>query len=52
MPYEVYAPDETDEFFDELCDDAWARMWNGGYDFEDEFDHFEDELYWVEDLEG
>lgn len=32
--YEVYAPDETDEFYDELCDVAWAKMFSEGYDNE------------------
>ena len=30
--YEVYAPDETDEFYDELCDAAWAKMFSEGYE--------------------
>lgn len=29
--YEVYAPDETDEFYEELCDIAWTKMFSEGY---------------------
>lgn len=29
--YEVYAPDETDEFYDELCEFNWTKMFSEGY---------------------
>ncbi len=35
MDYEVFAPDPDEEFYEELCENAWTKMFNGDYDFED-----------------
>lgn len=42
MEYEIFAPDPDDEFYDELCEDAWARMWSEGHEIE----NFDDASVW------
>lgn len=29
--YEIFAPDEDDEFYDKLCEAAWANMFSEGW---------------------
>jgi hypothetical protein len=36
MDYEVYEPDLDDEFYDQLCEDAWATMFNDGFEYSEE----------------
>lgn len=37
MDYEVFLPDEDEdeEYYDEYCEDQWAKMSNSGFTFQD-----------------
>lgn len=36
MDYEIFEPDPDDEFYDELCQAAWAKMFNEDWYFEED----------------
>lgn len=44
--YEVFEPDPEDEYYDQACEAAYARMFNEGRDF-DASVHHPDDLFVV-----
>ncbi len=34
MDYEVFEPDPEDEYYDELCEVAYTRMFSEGWDYD------------------
>ena len=51
MEYEVFEPDPEDEYYDQMCSAAYARMFNEGRDFNAAM-HYDDNLYFVSPVSG